>query len=93
MSEKDDDAGTITALLERFNHWQLPRAQALKAKMERGEALDAHELDFLASLLESAQEVLPIVERNPEVHQLAAQAFAFYAELVALAAERDESSS
>src|SRR4029453_14250710 len=40
MDESTTDAGTIQALLDRLNHFRLPRALGLKKKVDEGGTLD-----------------------------------------------------
>ena len=40
MSESTEDVGLITVLLQRLETQRLPRALALKDKVDRGELLD-----------------------------------------------------
>ncbi len=50
MSKKSSDAGVISVLLERFNNQRLPRALALKEKVDQGETLSDADLAYLKKI-------------------------------------------
>ena len=70
MKQKDQDTLIIAAALKRLNEFRLPRAVSLKEKVDGGEALDDSDLKFLRRALSDAQELNPILERNPEYLEL-----------------------
>ena len=57
MAEPSNDAGVIAVLLERFEKQRLPRALALKEKVDRGESLDEWDTAYLEGMatIESVQ--------------------------------------
>ena len=54
MSEISEDTGVIVALMERFNEQRLPKALALKARVEQGECLSEHDIAFLDEVFRDA---------------------------------------
>ncbi len=52
MTESEKDAGIMAVLLERFEKQRLPRALALKQKVDKGEPLD--ELSMLRRMLSTS---------------------------------------
>ena len=70
MEQKDKDALIIAAALKRLNQFRLPRALALKKKVDSGEVLSDIDLNFLRRALEDARQMNPILERNPEYLEL-----------------------
>ena len=53
MNEKTDnnDEGTIQAMLERLEKFRLPRALAIKARVDNGESLTDNDIQFLKQVL------------------------------------------
>lgn len=81
MSENQNDQGVIQVLLDRFNKQRLPRAMALKDKVNRGEVLDDDEVTYLAAVFEDIRNLQPLVERHPEYEPLVIKGMALYQEI------------
>ena len=81
MTDNSKDLGVVMALLERFNTQTLPRALAIKERVDRGELLDQRDIDFLKTLAEHAEEIRPLVDRNTEYQDVYAQAIHLYKEI------------
>jgi len=90
MTEKSEDAGIITVLVERFESERLPRALDLKEKVDRGETLNDNDIAFLEQVFADANKLGPLLERHDEYHKLVAQAINLYKEITdkALANEK-----
>jgi hypothetical protein len=90
MNQNPNDAGVIQALLTRFNEQRLPRALEMKAKVERGEALESFEVSALAEVLADARAMHGLLERHPEYEPLVTKALGLYKEITekALANEK-----
>ena len=90
MTESSKDTGVKLALIERFKTQRLPRALALKEKVDRGELLSDQDLAFLERVFADAQQVKSLVHLHPDWQPLAARAVALYKEITekALANER-----
>ena len=67
MSDQTDDAGTIQALLERLVKFRLPRALAIKKRVDGGERLSDSDITFLKNALEDAQHGQKFVVRQSGV--------------------------
>ncbi len=92
MTESDKDAGIIEVLLERFEKQRLPRALALKEKVDKGEVLDDWETSYLEEVLEDAQQVKTLIDRHPEYQKLYTQAVHLYKEITEKALENAKGS-
>ena len=92
MSDKTEDTGVIETLLARLNEYRLPRLLELQERVNRGEAIDDHDLQFLERVLEDAREIEPLIKRNPNVQPIYAQVTALYAEITAKAVENESNS-
>ena len=90
MSNSPADQGTIQVLLDRLNNQRIPRTLELKAKVDRGESLAAHELDFLQSAFEDAGSAHALVQRHPELHDVAARLVSLYSEITNKALQNEQ---
>ncbi|HEY0503396.1 MAG TPA: hypothetical protein VGD42_07865 [Lysobacter sp.] len=90
MSERTDDTATMQALLERLVKFRLPRAMALKERVDKGERLEEADIAFLKSALEDAQDGQHFVARNPEFHALGAQIAQLYDDIVSKALDNEK---
>lgn len=79
---KDKDRGTILMLIERFETQRLPRAQALKKKVDGGGRLDEADIAFLEKVQQDAQYVTPLVRKHPEWQPIVARAATLYKEIM-----------
>ncbi len=92
MTESEKDAGIIQVLLERFEKQRLPRALALKEKVDKGEPLDEWETAYLEKVLEDAQQVKTLVDRHPEYQDLYKRGLQLYKEITEKALENAKGS-
>ena len=82
MDQNEKDKGMIMVLLERFNKQRLPRALAMKKKVDSGELLDDYDHKYIKELQKDSSEVMLIIERNPEYKELAANIINLYKEII-----------
>jgi hypothetical protein len=85
MSEESKQAAILQVLCERFETQRLPRALALKEKVDAGQVLEDTDIDFLEQVFRDAQENRHLVEQHPEWQDLVAQALSLYEEITAKA--------
>jgi hypothetical protein len=90
MTDTTNDAGVIQVLLDRFANQRLPRALALKAKVDGGERLEQFEVDYLADVLGDVRAIKGLVDRHPEYEPMVVKGMQLYAEITekALANEK-----
>jgi len=90
MSESSEDVGLITVLLQRLETQRLPRALALKEKVDRGELLDDFDLGFLEEVFADTSRIRPFLAQHPEYQDLAARMMHLYKEITEKALENEK---
>ena len=92
MLDPAHDEGTIQVLLERLTQYRLPRAVALKQRVDAGGLLDDNDIDFLGRVLEDAASARALMERHPELHELVGQLASLYSDIIATATINEQKS-
>lgn len=87
---KREEEGLAVALIERFENWLLPIALDVKAKVDRGEKLNAFDIEFLETVLKDAAEVKPYVDRAPKYQALYTRVVGLYGEITEKALENEQ---
>ena len=85
-----DDEGVTIVLLERFKKQRLPKALRLKEKVDAGELLSDADIAFLEQVFSDARQILPMVEKRPELESLASQAMQLYREITEQALKNEQ---
>jgi hypothetical protein len=92
MDESTEDTGIILALLERFETQTLPRALALKRKVDQGGVLDEFDIRFLETVFRENTSIRTLISRHPEYEPLAAKVIHLYHDITAKALENEKTS-
>jgi hypothetical protein len=93
MVDDSMDAATLQALLDRLNKYRLPRLLDIKARVDRGEKLGDQDITHMQEALAGANQLAPLVKRNPEYAPLVAQLIGLYKEVADKALENEKKSS
>lgn len=89
MDSNEKEAGILQVLAERLESQRLPRALAMKKRVDDGETLNELDIQFLKEVLNDAQRVMPFVENHPEWQSLAAGMVNLYQEITKKALENE----
>lgn len=81
MTTSQDDQGLIAVLVERMESQRLPKALALKEKVDRGERLDDFDIAFLEDVFSDTVQIKPLLARHPEFEELAGKVSSLYREI------------
>jgi len=90
MTQSSEDTGVILALMERFNEQRLPRALALKKRVEQGERLTEPDIVFLDQVFKDANQVMPLLDKHPNLEPIASRAISLYKEITEKALENEK---
>ncbi len=90
MTDKQNEAGVLSVLIQRLESQRLPRLLELKTKVDSGERLSDLDLHFLQEVLTDARNAHPLVANHPELEALASKLTTLYREITetALANEK-----
>jgi hypothetical protein len=90
VSETSKDIGVLTVLAQRLVDERLPRALALKKKVDQGETLEDRDIEFLEKVFNDARMIAPIVNQNPQYQDVAARMVQLYKEITEKALENQK---
>ena len=90
MTEQSEDAGVIDVLMQRLEKHRLPRALALKEKVDRGERLGDEDIAFLERVFADAKRIKPLLDRHPKYESLAAKVVQLYQSITEKALENEK---
>lgn len=81
MNSISTEQGMLAVLVERLEKQRLPRALALKEKVDQGEFLSDFDITFLEEVFADSLKVKPLIERHPEYQALASRVTTLYREI------------
>ncbi len=87
MSSTPSDNGLLAVLVERLEKQRLPRALAMKEKLDQGETLSDFDIAFLEEVLTDASNLKPLLKQHPEYEVLASRMMGLYREITDKALE------
>ena len=90
MTEQSEDAGVIDVLMQRLEKHRLPRALALKEKVDRGERLNDDDIAFLERVFADTSKVKPLLDKHPKYESLAVKVIQLYKSITEKALENEQ---
>ena len=89
MAQVSKETGVLAVLATRMVEERLPKALALKERVDRGDTLNDLDLVFLDEVVKGANEIMPMVKDNPKVKDVAARMLQLYREITTKALENE----
>ena len=93
MIDESKDEGVIQVLAERLVSQRLPRAKALKEKVDQGNTLDEFDIEYLEGVFQEAQHIRSLLDRHPEWQSIAVEMIHLYHEITNKAMENEKSAN
>jgi hypothetical protein len=93
MDQSSKDAGTIAALMKRFQTYRLPRMQRMHEKVQSGELLSDEDIAFLERVQADSKNNYELVKRNPSYESLVSKALSLYTDIIQQGLENEKNRS
>ena len=93
MDQSSIDAGTIAALMKRFQTYRLPRMQRMHEKVQSGELLSDQDIAFLKRVQADSKNNYELVKRNPSYESLVSKALGLYTDIIEQGLENEKNRS
>jgi len=90
VAQASKDMGVLAVLAKRLVEERLPKALALKERVDRGEVLNDLDLDFLEQVVSDANTIRPMMKDNPQVLGVAGRMLELYKEISDKALENEK---
>ena len=90
MAQASKELGVMAVLAKRMVEERLPKALALKERVDRGETLNGLDLNFLEQDVTDANAVIPMMKDDPRVAQIGARMLQLYKEITTKALENEQ---
>ena len=90
MAQASKELGVMAVLAKRMVEERLPKALALKERVDRGETLNGLDLNFLEQVVTDANAVIPMMKDDPRVAQVSARMLQLYKEITTKALENEQ---
>ena len=90
MSDVSKDAGVIAVLAKRMVEERLPKALAMKERVDKGGLLNDLDLAFLEQIVKDAGQIRPMMQKDPRVLEVAGRMVQLYKEITEKALENEK---
>ena len=85
-----DDSGTVQVVLERLVKLRLPRALALKKRVDAGKKIDEYDIRFLKRVIKDSAQFRSLTRNHPELRPLMSKVSSLYSDIVSKALENEK---
>ena len=89
MKGAEHDTGVILTVIRRLTNRRLPRALALKQRVDAGAALSKYDIAFLERIFHDAGLIKPYIDRNQEYRNIYVRLVGLYLNIVNVALENE----
>lgn len=90
MNYDPQDKGTIAVIIERLEHFRLPRALEIKQRVDQGDCLNEFEIEFLHQAFEDSESMRPLMARHPELFPVVERMAELYIHITQKALENEQ---
>ena len=90
MSDISKDTGVLAVLAKRMVEERLPKALALKERVDRGEVLNDADIAFLERVIADAKNLGPIIDKDQRARDVAGRMISLYKEIMNKALENEK---
>ena len=90
MAQASKELGVMAVLAKRMVEERLPKALALKERIDAGEVLNEADLNFLEQVVTDANTVMPMMKDDPRIAQVGARMLQLYKEITTKALENEQ---
>ena len=90
MAQASKELGVIAVLAKRMVEERLPKALALKERVDRGEKLNELDLNFLEQVVNESNQIMPLIKKDTSNKQVAARMLQLYNEITTKALENEQ---
>ena len=90
MTEASKELGVMAVLAKRMVEERLPKALALKERIDRGEKLNELDLLFLEQVVKDANQIRPVLKDDARAMKVAAQVLQLYREISEKALQNEQ---
>ena len=90
MAQASKELGVIAVLAKRMVEERLPKALAMKERVDRGEVLNELDLNFLEEVLKDANTIGPLMKQDPRMAEVGGRMLQLYKEITAKALDNEQ---
>ena len=90
MADVSKELGTIAVLAKRMVEERLPKALAMKQRIDKGGLLNDLDLAFLEQIVKDAGQIRPLMEKDPRVLEVGGRMVQLYKEITEKALENEK---
>jgi hypothetical protein len=90
VTEISKELGVLVVLAKRMVEERLPRALAIKERVDRGEVLTEPEIEYLEQVFTDAKSLAPIIDKDARARDVAGRMLSLYKEIMDKALQNEK---